>query len=101
MSSDDLSFVVLPARLRHRIDDAFDFVIATQSKPGIPVGGFIVEDPGPSQYEAGGFIIEELASTQSHIPLSEIPRALNLLDLSPDDDIMGVFKNAATGWGAC
>ncbi|KAG6380932.1 hypothetical protein JVT61DRAFT_5325 [Boletus reticuloceps] len=99
---DDLSFVVLPVRLRHRIDDAFDSVATsgTQSKSGVPVGGFIVEDPGPSQYEAGGFIIEELASTQSHIPLSEIPRALNLLDLSPDDDIMGVFKNAVTGWGA-
>ncbi|KAF8445653.1 hypothetical protein L210DRAFT_3642016 [Boletus edulis BED1] len=100
VDQDDLSFEVLPAGLRHRIDDAFDSVIATQSKSGVPVGGFIVEDPGPSQYEAGGFIIEELASTQSHIPLSEIPRALILLDLSPDDDIMGVFKNAATGWGA-
>ncbi|KAF8140538.1 hypothetical protein EV363DRAFT_1312755 [Boletus edulis] len=75
VDQDDLSFEVLPARLRHRIDDAFD-------SSGVPVGGFIVEDPGPSQYEAGGF-----------------PRALILLDLSPDDDIMGVFKNAATGWG--
>jgi hypothetical protein len=110
-NEDDPSFVALSARLRHRIDRAFDSVVSSgtqlqQSSFEVPAGGFIVEESesGPSQYEAGGFIVEDLSSNclgaQSHIPLSEIPRALNLLDLFPDDDIMGVFKNASTGWGA-
>ena len=106
-NEDDPSFVILSARLRRRIDRAFDSgTQLQQSRFEVPAGGFIVEESeaGPSQYEAGGFIVEDLSSNsfgaQSHIPLSEIPRALNLLDLFPDDDIMGVFKNAATGWGA-
>ncbi|KAH0838077.1 hypothetical protein J3R83DRAFT_6318 [Lanmaoa asiatica] len=113
-NEDDLSFVALSARLRHRIDNAFDSIVSSgtqlrQSRFDVPPGGFIAEESesGPSQpaeYEAGGFIIEDIPSnssgTQSYIPLSEIPRALNLLDLFSDDDIMGVFKNAATGWGA-
>lgn len=112
--NDDLSFLALSARLRHRIDSAFDSIVSSgtqlqQSRFEVSAGGFIVEEPesGPSrsaEYEAGGFIVEDLPSNssgaQSYIPLSEIPRALNLLDLLPDDDIMGVFKNAATGWGA-
>ena len=110
-SEDDPSFVALSARLRHRIDDAFDSIASQlrQSRVEVSAGGFIAEEsePGPSQlaeYEAGGFIVEDFSSNsvgaQSHIPLSEIPRALKLLDLFPDDDLMGVFKNAATGWGA-
>ncbi|KAF8560097.1 hypothetical protein OG21DRAFT_1529671 [Imleria badia] len=105
-NEDDPSFVALPARLRHRIDSAFDSIASFGTQSEISAGGFIVEDSesGPSQYEAGGFIVEDLPSNpfdaQSHIPLSEIPRALNLLDLFPDDDILGVFKNAARGWGA-
>ena len=110
-NEDDPSFMALSARLRHRIDRAFDSVVSSgtqlrQSSFEVPAGGFIIEETesGPSQYEAGGFIVEDPSSksfgAQSHIPLSEIPRALNLLDLFPDDDIMGVFKNAATGWGA-
>lgn len=108
-NEDDLSFVALPAHLRHRIDSAFDSIVSSgpqlwQSQSEIPAGGFIVggSEPGPSQHEPGGFIVEDPPSNSStaHIPLSEIPRALSLLDLFPDDDIMGVFKNAATGWGA-
>ncbi|KAI9570315.1 hypothetical protein HD554DRAFT_2170479 [Boletus coccyginus] len=105
---DDPSFVTLSARLRRRIDSAFDSIVSSgtrlrQLRFEVPAGGFIVEE-SESQYEAGGFIVEDPPSNslgdQSHIPLSEIPRALDFLDLVPDDDIMGVFGNAATGWGA-
>lgn len=103
-NEDDPSFAALSTRLRHRIDDAFDSIVP-QSRFEVSAGGFIAEElePGPS-YEAGGFIVEDLPSNtigaQPRIPLSEIPRALNLLDLLPDDDLMGVFRNAAAGWGA-
>jgi hypothetical protein len=42
------------------------------------------------------FPLEFLCCLVAH-SLSEIPRAVRLLDLFPDVDIMGVFKNAATG----
>ncbi|KAF8846098.1 hypothetical protein BDN67DRAFT_891289 [Paxillus ammoniavirescens] len=111
----DPSFMALPTHLRRRIDSAFDSVASSTSSPNrpqlneVPAGGFIVEDrPSHSaDCEAGGFIVEDpppssraLLSAPSHIHLSEVPRALELLDLIPDDDIMVVFKNAATGWGA-
>lgn len=113
-NEDDPSFLTLSTRLRRRIDDAFDSVVSSrtqlqQSTFEASVRGFIVEESesGPSQsaeHEAGGFIIEDLPSSSSgaqpYIPLSEIPHALNLLDLFPEDDILGVFKNAASGWGA-
>ncbi|KAN0100374.1 hypothetical protein V8E55_000358 [Tylopilus felleus] len=107
-NEDDPAFLALSARLRRRIDNAFNSVVSsgTRSKSEIPAGGFMVEESeaGPSQYEAGGFIIADIPSShfgaQSHILLSEIPRALTLLDLSPDDEVMGVFKNATTGWGS-
>ncbi|KAG8219565.1 hypothetical protein J3R82DRAFT_516 [Butyriboletus roseoflavus] len=114
-NEDDPSFLALSAHLRHRVDSALDSIVSSgaqlqQSRFEASSGGFIVEESasGPSQssaeYEAGGFIVEDFPSSssdgRSHIPLSEIPRALDLLDLFPDEDIMGVFKNAATGWGA-
>jgi hypothetical protein len=112
----DPSFMALPTRLRRRIDSAFDSVASSTPSPNwpgrldeVPAAGFIVED-GPSHSadcEAGGFIVEDLPpssralpSAPSRIHLSEVPRALTLLDLIPDDDIMVVFKNAAMGWGA-
>jgi len=107
-NEDDPSFVTLSARLRRRIDSAFDSIISSgpqlrQSRFEDPAGGFIVEESEP-QYEAGGFIVKDPPSNsfgdQSHIPLSEIRSALDFLDLVPDDDIMEVFRNAATGWGA-
>jgi len=104
-NEDDPAFLALPARLRQRIDSAFDSV-APQSTHGASAeaGSFIVggSTSQSAEYEAGGFIVEDLPlnSAQTHILLSEIPGALSLLELSPDDDIMGVFKNAATGWGA-
>ncbi|KIK91120.1 hypothetical protein PAXRUDRAFT_799005 [Paxillus rubicundulus Ve08.2h10] len=113
----DPSFMALPSRLRRRIDSAFDSVASSASSrkrsrlDEVPTAGYSEEpEPGPSHladYEAGGFIVEDLPSSSrallsapSRIHLSEVSRALNLLDLIPDDGIMAVFKNAATGWGA-
>ncbi|KIP08811.1 hypothetical protein PHLGIDRAFT_68676 [Phlebiopsis gigantea 11061_1 CR5-6] len=68
-------------------------------------GGFVVDDAMD-----GGFIPESSSSTDDdetmntpnrldQIPLSTIPSALQLLDLQPDDeDVLSVFRNAATGW---
>jgi len=83
-------------------------------------GGFIVDDdddgggfiPEPSPPQAGPstFIVpvnqdsdsqgeEGSPDSDSHIPLSLIPAALQILDLPPDDDqVLLVFKNAASGW---
>ena len=37
---------------------------------------------------------------RTHIPFSLIPTALQILDLAPDDeDVLSVFRNAASGWG--
>jgi len=71
-------------------------------------GGFILEPspprPGPStsaaslahDSEVQG---EEDSDSDSHIPLSLIPTALQILDLPPDDEqVLLVFKNAASGW---
>ena len=81
-------------------------------------GGFIVDDDG------GGFVPEPsppragpststtsvdhysevqgdggFASSDPRIPLSLIPTALQILDLPPDDEqVLLVFKNAASGW---
>ncbi|KIJ66226.1 hypothetical protein HYDPIDRAFT_26594 [Hydnomerulius pinastri MD-312] len=112
---DDPAFSALPSHLRRRIDDAFDSAVPSSStvsrkrprlEDEIPAGGFIIEDSeaGPSHsdiYEAGGFLIEDgdLAS-ESRIHLHAIPRALSSLDLIADDEILEVFKNASTGWGA-
>ena len=139
-SEADPSYSVLPARLRRRIDRAFDNTIIeaghsnhvsepepsrkrrkVEQSPTAP-GGFIVDDLVPA---AGGFVVDDEPAagdflpddagtrtsessededvpahpTHTHIPLSLIPSALQLLDLQPDDeDVLSVFQNAASGW---
>ncbi|KAI0731281.1 hypothetical protein C8Q76DRAFT_774876 [Earliella scabrosa] len=110
------SLVSHPPRKRRKLDrDA-------ASQPGgfivedAPPGGFISDGSAPGGFlpEGGGFIGEDgpvagdfLADdrpdedeVRSHIPMALIPSALQLLDLQPDDeDVLAVFRNAATGWG--
>lgn len=151
----DTGFLSLPARLRNRIDRAFDAVtrqgrehhevddrrpsridrslrrqkfshgpetrevaptlqggfINDDAQPGgfivdePQLGGFVVDEP-----QAGGFIVddtqndgngsqEDMEHVPSRVPLALIPSALQLLDLQPDDeDVLSVFRNAASGW---
>ncbi|KAJ3751121.1 hypothetical protein DFH05DRAFT_1437738 [Lentinula detonsa] len=73
-------------------------------------GGHIIDDEIPIT-TGGGFIREvnevngnSTLQTTSEIlppwiPFSSIPTALQLLDLPPDDDqVLGIFRNAASGW---
>ena len=74
--------------------------------------GFIIDDADDQQ---GGFLIDDddqsprrtpaRSSTSrkkpAHIALSRIPAALQILDLPPDDaEVLGVFRNAASGWAS-
>lgn len=70
-------------------------------------GGFLIEDHEPlagSSSGGGGFLTTDEPSSsspspsQSRIPLSSIPSALQLLELPPDDEVMTIFRNAASGW---
>ena len=93
------------------------FVVEEDIQPG----GFVAEDSQPGGFvaeddiQSGGFVLDadecedvymdsiaESASTnqdENWIPLSLIPHALQLLDLQPDDeDVLGVFRHAASGW---
>ncbi|KAF7373159.1 hypothetical protein MSAN_00524000 [Mycena sanguinolenta] len=84
MSSND-SFAALPKYLQRRVDRAFD-----QSAPS--------NDPNPTD-SGGGFLVGDAESSQTQIPLAAIPTALQQLDLPPDDEeVLLVFKNAASGW---
>ncbi|KAG2034021.1 hypothetical protein BDR03DRAFT_965994 [Suillus americanus] len=118
---DDTDFVALSARLRRRIDDAFDRAagnIPKSSKPprkkrkldsaqsgglaaveDVSPGGFLIED-------AGGFLLDEYEDRTPSpdaisISLSSVPTALQFLGLpSDDEEVLSVFRNAASGWGA-
>ncbi|KAJ7605906.1 hypothetical protein FB45DRAFT_848483 [Roridomyces roridus] len=84
MSLDEFS--ALPLHLQRRIDKAFDHACVGPSESESHGGGFIPASPSPDA---------------SRIPLSSIPAALQLLDLPPDDEqVLTVFKNAASGWQA-
>ncbi|KAJ6542885.1 hypothetical protein B0H19DRAFT_1212699 [Mycena capillaripes] len=89
MSSSTDSFATLPQYLQRRIDNAF-----YQSAPSTGA------DSGAGFLGGGGFLAEEDSEwSHTQIPLSEIPTALQRLDLPPDDEqVLLVFKNAASGW---
>ncbi|KZT61713.1 hypothetical protein CALCODRAFT_349222 [Calocera cornea HHB12733] len=78
------------------------------AEDGPSAGGFLPDEP----ISAGGFLTIDQAGgflpsspvpahpEATHIPLSLIPRALKLLRLQPDDDVvLATFREAATGWG--
>lgn len=111
-----------PARKRRKLDHTpGGFIAAGGFMPEEPApGGFVVDEPGGGGFvrdeapaaggfmapAAGGFIAPEqddsdAHAAHTHIPLSLIPAALQLLDLQPDDeDVLSVFSNAASGWGS-
>ncbi|KAI6136385.1 hypothetical protein F5141DRAFT_1039798 [Pisolithus sp. B1] len=121
--ANDPAFLTLPAGLRRSIDEAFDtcavpreqaFTRRNNNEIAVP-GGFMTDNVGSAtahaEEEPGGFIVDSKSSTSRvqgsdkpgddfYIPLSSIPRTLHLLDLESDDEILGVFRNAASGWGA-
>ncbi|KAM5530225.1 hypothetical protein V8D89_016113 [Ganoderma adspersum] len=74
-------------------------------------GGFLLDDPSTGGFvrdspPPGGFLPEQSLHSDpyqdnvpTHIPLSLIPAALQILNLQPDDDdVLSVFRNAASGW---
>ncbi|KEP46433.1 putative filament domain protein [Rhizoctonia solani 123E] len=99
----DDEFATLKPSLRRVIDTAFlklsrraHGTRTLQKKPRL-------EEPGSD--EDGGFVKdnqdEQEVSEEEHasIPLSMVPTGLQMLDLPPDDeDVINVFRNAATGW---
>jgi hypothetical protein len=127
MAEYDAAFAGLPERLRHKVDRAFDKATGLSSsragsssaaggfttEHAAEPGGFLLDDaPGgflPPSPPAGGFLppsppahaayAHDESLPNDRISLSEIPRALQLLDLSPsDEDVLAVFRNAAAGW---
>ncbi|CAA7268500.1 unnamed protein product [Cyclocybe aegerita] len=114
MSSSESLFFTLPKQIRRAIDGAFDATIkpnqVSKANRRTPTstntatssgGGFLVEEPA-----SGSFLVEDDNEDDSdagdelaQIPLELIPAALQRLDLPPDDDeVLAVFKNAASGW---
>ena len=98
--------------LQQRIDNAF---YDAQSRPSHDAGGFLLDDnpggfllddnpggflpPSPSNFGQESGHRPEQDERPSYIPLSRIPHALQLLDLSPDDEqVLAVFRSAASGW---
>ncbi|EMD38911.1 hypothetical protein CERSUDRAFT_112618 [Gelatoporia subvermispora B] len=119
----DTQFTALPSRVQRRVDQAFDSAAASTSSsvdaprirrnaptrtqdaepggflPDDTAGGFLVDDSDPAP---GGFLVDDATNEpdpQDRLALSQIPSALQLLDLQPDDeDVLSVFRNAASGW---
>lgn len=126
-TSSDSLFPSLPHRLQQRIDHAFDtftssrlnsrkkrkidsdshidsgggFLVDPSSSNG--GGGFLLDDSDVSSTAGGGFVLDGAFEepVDDAIPMSSVPKALRILDLPPDDDeILSVFRNAASGWGS-
>lgn len=107
---DDPGFTALSTRLRRRIDNAFDTIAGhasnmsnySRGKHKLTQSSAFAEDTSP-----GGFLVEDAEDFNEYevgtisIPLSSVPAALHLLGLPPDDEeVINVFRNAVSGWGA-
>jgi len=99
------SFDNLPRTTQRRIDKVFDAIAS--SAPPEPHNGVHGEQlPVYHEDTAGGFLLDvELGpdlskgSIPSHIPFSLVSDALRRLNLPTNDDqILSVFRNAASGW---
>lgn len=115
-NDDDVGFLSLGPDLQSRIDDAFHTALAPDHRGASAFtvgsthdapGGFLLDD---DDSVAGGFLPPSPPAVvrgsgneregDERLSLSRIPYALQLLDLSPDDEeVLAVFRNAATGWG--
>ncbi|KAG9013820.1 hypothetical protein FRB94_000800 [Tulasnella sp. JGI-2019a] len=89
-------------------DDGGGFLPPDEEEAG---GGFLPPGDGNDDGDGGGFVVDEtegpssgVAKTQpvssgpTHIPLSLVPRALQILDLPQDPDVLNIFRQAASGW---
>ncbi|KZT63493.1 hypothetical protein DAEQUDRAFT_680273 [Daedalea quercina L-15889] len=111
------SYVEYPRERRELSNKIPSGSSAQTSEPG----GFIADDIWPGGFlpegdvQPGGFVVDaavpqdsaantarrisENGDAGARIPLSFIPHALQLLDLQPDDeDVLAVFRHAASGW---
>ena len=78
--SSDLNFLQLPYDLRNSIDNAFNSNLL---------------EPPPKKRK----LESDIQTTQDHLPFAQIPTALSILNLPPDDQqVLAVFRNAASGW---
>jgi hypothetical protein len=92
MISSDQVFTSLPKPTQTRIDDAFYLTVNSLRRKSVPAGG-------------GGFIVDDddydRDEENDQIPLDLVPATLKHLNLPEDDDeILAVFRNAATGWSS-
>ncbi|CAE7182024.1 unnamed protein product [Rhizoctonia solani] len=93
-SADD-EFATLKPSLRRAIDTAFFKLSRRTESTRPPRKKPRLDDP---ESDGGGFKEDE-DEPEASIPLSMVPTGLQMLDLPPDDeDVMNVFRNAATGW---
>ncbi|CAE6469298.1 unnamed protein product [Rhizoctonia solani] len=102
----DNEFASLKPSLRRAIDTAF-LKLSKQARSRTtrpPRKKPRLEEP-ESDAEGGGFVKddqdEQEASEeeQDSIPFSMVPTGLQMLDLPPhDEEVLSVFRNAATGW---
>lgn len=124
----DADIAALPKETLHRIDHAFDRAVtefSSEVSEGPPhkrqrkfqeqSSSKLPDDRLQENDTGGGFLLEDSDSQvirQSEhkdveldmdmlIPFSAIPRALQILELPPDDsEILNVLSNAASGWHA-
>lgn len=104
--SGDDEFQTLKPSLRRAIDTAFLKLVKraqAESKPARKKRRVGEQDVGSG---SGGFLVEggdgdhsDEEEEEQGVPLSLVPNGLQMLDLPPDDEeVLTVFRNAATGW---
>ncbi|KAG8862952.1 hypothetical protein FRB96_000372 [Tulasnella sp. 330] len=64
-----------------------------------PSGGFMVGENDETVSREDSHTQTSIPPGPTHIPISLIPRALQILDLPQDPDVLSIFQQAASGWG--